>query len=74
MIKYHLTAKDNQPNHHLSEDFYVDNLVTGADNIRGSATVLKSENFIPGWTYRTGIPAHLNQIEKLLDKIAWKKP
>ena len=31
-IKHHLTPKDNQADHHLSEDFYVDNLITGADN------------------------------------------
>ena len=32
-IKHHLTPKDNQADHHLSEDFYVDNLITGADNM-----------------------------------------
>ena len=34
MIKHHLTPKDNQPKHYLSEDFYVDNLITGADNMK----------------------------------------
>ena len=32
-IKHHLTPKDNQADHHLSEDIYVDNLITGADNM-----------------------------------------
>ena len=32
-IKHHLAPKDNQADHHLSEDFYVDNLITGADNM-----------------------------------------
>ena len=32
-IKHHLTPKYNQPDHHLSEDFYVDKLITGADNM-----------------------------------------
>ena len=32
-IKYHLTPKDNQPDHNLSDDFYVDNLITGEDNM-----------------------------------------
>ena len=27
-IKHHLTPKDNQADHHLSEDFHVDNLIT----------------------------------------------
>ena len=32
-IKHHLTPKDNQPDHHLIDDFYVDNLITRADNM-----------------------------------------
>ena len=32
-IKHHLTPKDNQPDHHLIDDFYVDNLIIGADNM-----------------------------------------
>ena len=32
-IKYHLSPKDNQKDHNLSDDFYVDNLITGADNM-----------------------------------------
>ena len=32
-IKHRLTPKNNQADHHLSEDFYVDNLITGADNM-----------------------------------------
>ena len=32
-IKYHLTPKDNQPGHNLSDNFYVDNLITGEDNM-----------------------------------------
>ena len=32
-IKHHLAPKDNQPDHNLSDDFYVDNLITGADNL-----------------------------------------
>ena len=32
-IKHHLAPKDNRGDYHLSEDFYVDNLITGADNM-----------------------------------------
>ena len=32
-IKHHQKPKDNQPDHHPSEDFYIDNLIIGADNI-----------------------------------------
>ena len=32
-VKHHLTPKDNQPDHYLSADFYVDNLITGSDNM-----------------------------------------
>ena len=32
-IKYHLAPKDNQLDHNLSDNFYVDNLITGADNL-----------------------------------------
>ena len=32
-IKHHLTPKANQPDHHLNDDFYVDNLINGADNM-----------------------------------------
>ena len=32
-IKHHLTPKDNQPDHNLGDDFYVDNLITEADNM-----------------------------------------
>ena len=31
--KHHLTPIDNQPNHNLSSDFYIDNLIIGADNM-----------------------------------------
>ena len=32
-IKHHQKPKDNQPDHHPSEDFYIDNLIIGADNM-----------------------------------------
>ena len=32
-VKHHLRPKDNQPDHHFSNDFYVDNLITGPDNM-----------------------------------------
>ena len=32
-IKHHFTPKDNQPNHNLIDDFYVDNVITGANNM-----------------------------------------
>ena len=32
-IKHHLKPKGNQPDHHPSEDFYIDNLIIGADNM-----------------------------------------
>ena len=32
--EHHLTPKYNQPDHNLSEDFYVDNLINGADNMK----------------------------------------
>ena len=32
-IKHHLTPEDNQPDHNLSDDFYVDNRITRTDNM-----------------------------------------
>ena len=32
-IKHCFTPKDNQPNHNLIDDFYVDNVITGANNM-----------------------------------------
>ena len=37
-IKHHLTPKDNQPDHNLSDDFYIDNLITEADNMEEEKT------------------------------------
>ena len=60
-IKHYLTPKDNQPDYHLSEDLYVNNLTT---------RMQRSHSLIYQWTYGTGIPTHPNYTKKSLNKIA----
>ena len=45
-IKHHLIPKDNQAGHHLSEDFYVDNLITGADNMEEAGQLYSKEKML----------------------------
>ena len=43
-MKHHLTCKINQPVHHLNEDSYVQNLITGADNIKETLQLYSKAN------------------------------
>ena len=44
-IKHHLTPKYNQPDRHLNDDFYVNNLIiTGADNMEEALELYSRSN------------------------------
>ena len=82
-IKHHLAPKDNQADHHLSEDFYVDNLITGADNMEepgelySKAKVLFLDISMNLWDWNSNSP-ELNRKIAAQDRMketitSWKK-